>query len=295
VGCEYASIFLALGAEVSLIDRANRLLPFADAEVSGEFARILERRGMGLGFEVTVASVERRDRALQVLLSTGEVLRSDAVLFAAGRSGSTDGLGLQDAGIEVDDRGRIVVDDAYRTSAPAVYAAGDVIGPPALASVSMEQGRVAVCHAFGISFKDTVDPHPPFGVYAIPEVAMIGMTQEGAHEAGIDVECGTAPFETNTRARISGVTDGFVKLVFRRDDRTLLGVHIISDDATELVAIGQAVVHQGGTIDSFIHTTFNVPPVQRPTSTRHTTVCRTCRVTCCNGSASTADRLLMGG
>jgi NAD(P) transhydrogenase len=259
VGCEYASIFLALGAEVSLIDRANRLLPFADAEVSGEFARILERRGMGLGFEVTVASVERRDRALQVLLSTGEVLRSDAVLFAAGRSGSTDGLGLQDAGIEVDDRGRIVVDDAYRTSAPAVYAAGDVIGPPALASVSMEQGRVAVCHAFGISFKDTVDPHPPFGVYAIPEVAMIGMTQEGAHEAGIDVECGTAPFETNTRARISGVTDGFVKLVFRRDDRTLLGVHIISDDATELVAIGQAVVHQGGTIDSFIHTTFNVP------------------------------------
>lgn len=259
VGCEYASIFLALGAQVTLIDRADRLLPFADDEVSAEFARILERRGMRLAFEVTVTSVERRDGPLQVTLSTGEILRPQAVLFAAGRSGSTDGLGLQDTGIEVDDRGRIVVDDNYRTTAESVYAAGDVIGPPALASVSMEQGRVAVCHAFGISFKDLVDPHPPFGVYAIPEVAMIGLTQEAAREAGIDVECGRAPFETNTRARISGATDGLVKLIFRRDDRTLLGVHIIGDDATELVAIGQAVVHLGGTIDSFIDTTFNVP------------------------------------
>jgi NAD(P) transhydrogenase len=125
--------------------------------------------------------------------------------------------------------------------------------------VSMEQGRVAVCHAFDIPFKDTVDPLPPFGVYAIPEVAMVGMTEAAARAAGIDVECGRASFEANARARISGATDGLVKLVFRRDDRTLLSVHIISDDATELVAIGQAVVHQGGTIDDFINMTFNVP------------------------------------
>jgi NAD(P) transhydrogenase len=259
VGCEYASIFLALGAEVTLIDRGDRLLPFADEEISGEFARILERRGMRLAFGVTVASVERRDGVLLVVLSTGEILRPDAVLFAAGRSGSTDGLGLEGAGIEIDERDRIVVDGTYRTAVEGVYAAGDVIGPPALASVSMEQGRVAVCHAFDIPFKDMVDPLPPFGVYAIPEVAMVGMTEAAARAAGIDVECGRALFEANARARIAGATDGLVKLVFRRDDRTLLSVHIVSDDATELVAIGQAVVHQGGTIDDFINMTFNVP------------------------------------
>ena len=259
VGCEYASIFLTLGAEVTLIDRGDRLLPFADEEISGEFARILEGRGVRLGFGVAVTSVEREDRALRVALSTGEVLSPDSVLFAAGRAGSTEGLGLQEAGIKADERGRIRVDDTFRTTAEAVYAAGDVIGPPALASVSMEQGRVAVCHAFDISFKDMVDPLPPFGVYAIPEVAMVGMTEEGARSAGIDAECGRALFDANTRARISGATDGLVKLVFRRDDRALLGVHVISDDATELVAIGQAVVHEGGTIDAFINTTFNVP------------------------------------
>ena len=259
VGCEYASIFLALGAEVTLIDRGDTLLPFADEEISGEFTKILERRGMRFAFGLTVTSVERRAGGLRVGLSSGEILEPGAVLFASGRSGSTEGLGLEDAGIEVDDRGRIVVDPTFRTSAETVYAAGDVIGPPALASVSMEQGRVAVCQAFSIPFKDMVDPLPPFGVYAIPEVAMVGMTETEARSAGIDAECGRASFDGNARARISGATDGLVKLVFRRGDRTLLGVHIVGDDATELVAIGQAVVHQGGTIDQFINTTFNVP------------------------------------
>jgi NAD(P) transhydrogenase len=259
VGCEYASIFLALGAEVTLIDRGERLLPFADQEVSSEFARILEERGVRLTLGASISNVGRRDGGLSATLSTGEILGTDAILFAAGRSGSTEGLGLQDAHIEVDDRGRVIVDDAYRTTAEGVYAAGDVIGPPALASVSMEQGRVAICHAFDIPFKDAVDPTPPFGVYGVPEVAMVGMTAEQAREAGLDVECGRARFEANARAQISGATDGLVKLVFRRDDHTLLGVHVICDDATELIGIGQAVLRLGGTIDYFIDTTFNVP------------------------------------
>ncbi len=259
VGCEYGSIFLALGAEVSLIDRADHVLTFADEEISSEFARVLERRGMRFGFGVSVTQVSRRNGSLEMALSTGKTLVTGAALFAAGRSGSTEGLGLEGVGVEVDERGRVVVDDTFRTTAEGIYAAGDVIGPPALASVSMEQGRVAVCHAFGFPFKETVDPLPPFGVYSIPEVAMVGMTEEQARGAGLDVETGSAPFEANARARISGATDGMVKLVFRRDDRRLLGVHVIGDDATELVAIGQAVVHAGGTIDYFIHTTFNVP------------------------------------
>jgi NAD(P) transhydrogenase len=206
-----------------------------------------------------VATIGRVDGALAVTLADGEVLRPDKVLFAAGRAGNTEGLGLAEAGIEVDPRGRILVDERYRTAAEGIYAAGDVIGPPALASVSAEQGRVAVCHAFGIPFKETVDPLPPFGVYSIPEVGMVGMTEEAAAAAGIDHEVGRSWFAQNPRAQIAGATDGLVKLVFRRDDRTLLGVHVLGDIASELVHIGQAVLHGGGAIDRFIHTTFNVP------------------------------------
>jgi NAD(P) transhydrogenase len=259
VGCEYASIFLALDADVTLVDRADVLLPFVDGEVATELARILERRGMRLGMGVTVTSVERREGVLEVALSTGETLRPDTILFAAGRSGTTEGLGLEEAGVQVDARGRIVVDEAYRTTAGGIYAAGDVIGPPGLASVSMEQGRVAACHAFDIPFKETVDPLPPVGVYSIPEVATVGMSEQDATAAGIDAESGRGWFSENARARIAGATDGMVKLVFRRDDRRLLGVQVLGDDASELIHVGQAVLHHGGSIDHFIHTTFNVP------------------------------------
>lgn len=259
IGCEYASIFLALGAEVTLLDRGRRLLSFADAEISGELAAALERRGMRFGWGLTVDRVERGEDGLAVAISDGRVLPADAVLFAAGRAGTTEGLGLEEAGVRTDDRGRIVVDGEYRTSVAGVFAAGDVIGPPGLASAAMEQGRVAVCHAFGFPFKDTVDPLAPFGVYSVPEVGMVGMTEEEALGAGIDVETGRTPFEGNARARIAGDTEGLLKLVFRRDDRRLLGVHVVGDDATELVHVGQAVLHANGTIDYFIHATFNVP------------------------------------
>lgn len=259
VGCEYASIFLALGAEVTMIDRGPRLLPFADGEVSEALGRVFEGRGMRLLAGTAVTSTERSDGALTLCLSDGQTLVADAVLFASGRAGTTEGIGLEEAGVHTDERGRIVVDETYRTTAEGIYAAGDVIGPPGLASAAMEQGRVAACHAFAIPFKDTVDPLAPLGVYSVPEVAMVGMTEEAARESGIDVETGRTPFEMNARARIAGATEGLVKLVFAREDRRLLGVHIVGDDAAELIHIGQAVLHAGGTIDYFIHSTFNVP------------------------------------
>jgi len=259
VGCEYASLYAALGVEVSLVDAGERLLPFMDAEISSLLAKVFGGMGIRLVLGQGVATIGRQEGELAVTLADGEIVRPEEVLFAAGRAGNTEDLGLADAGIEVDQRGRIVVDDHYRTSAEGVYAAGDVIGPPALASVSMEQGRVAVCHAFGIPFKESVDPLPPFGVYSIPEVAMVGMTEQAAAAAGIEHEVGRAWFVQNARARIAGTTDGLVKLVFRREDRTLLGAHVMGEIASELVHLPQAVLHGGGTIDRFIHTTFNVP------------------------------------
>jgi NAD(P) transhydrogenase len=259
VGCEYASIYAALGAEVVLVDAGERLLPFMDAEISGLLATAFAAVGIRLVLGRGVATIGRQDGKLAVTLADGEILRPEKVLFAAGRAGNTEELGLDDAGIKMDDRGRIVIDDRYRTSAEGIYAAGDVIGPPALASVSMEQARVAVCLAFGIPFKETVDPLAPFGVYSIPEVGMVGMTEEVAVGGGIDYEVGRGWFAQNARARIAGTTDGLVKLVFRRQDRRLLGVHVMGDIASELVHIGQDVMHAAGPIDRFIHTTFNVP------------------------------------
>ena len=259
VGCEYASLYAALGVEVALVDAGERLLPFMDTEISDLLAKAFAAMGIRLVLGRGVATIGRQEGELAVTLADGEIVRPQKVLFAAGRAGSTEELGLPEAGVEVDERGRIVVDDQYRTSAEGIYAAGDVIGPPALASVSMEQGRVAICRAFRIPFKETVDPLPPFGVYSIPEVGMVGMTEEAAVAAGIEYEVGRGWFAKNARARIAGTTDGLVKLVFRRQDRKLLGVHVMGDVASELVHIGQAVMHAGGAIDRFIHTTFNVP------------------------------------
>jgi NAD(P) transhydrogenase len=259
VGCEYASIFTALGVEVTLIDSGERILSFLDAEISQLLAQVFSRMGMRLVLGGGMAAVGRDDRGLSCTLEDGEEIRTDKVLFASGRVGNTEGLGLEEAGIEIDARNRIVVDEKFRTTAESIYAAGDVIGPPALASVSMEQGRVAACYALGIPFKDTVDPMPPFGVYSVPEAAMVGLTEEDAAAQAIDYEVGRGWFAGNTRATIAGAEDGLVKLVFRRDDRKLLGVHILGDHATELVHQGQAVLHYGGTIDYFIHSTFNAP------------------------------------
>jgi len=168
------------------------------------------------------ATVTRTAAGLQVELANGETLQPQKVIFAAGRVGNTDGLGLDAAGVATDERGRIIVDEQFGTTANGIYAAGDVIGPPALASVSMEQARVAACWAFDIPLKRSVDILPPFGVYSVPEVAMVGLTEEAAAAQGISCAAGRARFETNTRAAISGATEGMVKLVFARADLTVL-------------------------------------------------------------------------
>jgi NAD(P) transhydrogenase len=249
VGCEYASIFTALGMEVTLVASGRRLLPFLDAEISELLVEAFSGMGMRLELGGGWAAVARDEKGLRVALASGEHIRPDKVLFASGRAGNTEGLGLEEVGVQVDDRDRIVVDETFRTTAEWVYAAGDVIGPPALASVSMEQGRVAACYAFGIPFKETVDPIPPFGVYSMPEAAMVGLTEEGAAAQGIDYEVGRGWFASNARATIAGATDGLVKLVFQREDRELLGVHVLGDLAAELIHQGQAVLNYGGTID----------------------------------------------
>jgi len=259
VGCEYASIFTALRYDVTLIDSGERLLSFLDAEISHLLAQAFSNMGMRLVLGGGRAAVTRDKQGLCVKLARGEQIRPDKVLFASGRVGNSEGLGLEEAGVEVDDRKRIIVDERFRTTAEAIYAAGDVVGPPALASVSMEQGRVAACYALGIPFKETVDPMPPFGVYSVPEAAMVGLTEEGAAAQGIDYEVGRGWFAGNARATIAGATDGLVKLVFQRADRKLLGIHVLGEHAAELVHQGQAVLNYGGTIDYFIHSTFNVP------------------------------------
>lgn len=259
VGCEYASIFCALGADVTLLDNAPRLAPFLDGQVSDGLAGSLRAAGVHVLLQAGRVKVERDTAGLAARLPSGEVLRPEKVLFAAGRVGNTDGLGLDDAGVDVDDRGRIKVDNVFSTTAPGVYAAGDVIGPPALASVAMEQARVAACHAFGIDFKHVVDQVTPVGVYSIPEAAGVGLTEEQARDQGVDYETGVSLFARNSRSAIAGTTDGFVKLVFSPRDRRLLGVHILGESATELVHQGQAVLRLGGTIDYFIDAIYNVP------------------------------------
>ena len=259
VGSEYASIFTALGAKVSLVDASDRLIPFLDPEISSLLRDAFVAMGMDVHLGSAGAAIERRNGTLHVDLGTGATATPDMVLFAAGRVGNTSGLGLEDAGVQLDDRGRIIVDEHFETTAPRIYAAGDVIGPPALASVSAEQGRVAACHAFNIPFKEVVDPLPPYGIYSIPEIGMIGMTEPAAEAAGIDHAVGRARFVDNPKSRIAGTTTGLIKLVVAREDHRLLGVHIIGDEAAELIHHAQPVMHSGDPFDRFIDFTYNIP------------------------------------
>ncbi len=258
VGCEYASIFAHLGVKVTLVDRGSRLLPLLDSELSAELAQSLQKAGTRLILGAQVESVDRDGEGL-IARVDGEIHRPDLVLHAVGRTGNVEGLGLAEVGVEVDGRGRVRVDEDFRTTAPGIYAAGDVTGPPGLASVAMEQARVAMCRAFDIPFKESLDPVVPTGIYTLPEIAMVGSTEEAARATGDDIETGRAFFEDNARARIAGSAEGLVKLVFRASDQRLVGAHILGEEATELIHVAQAVLHKGGRIDEFIDTTFNFP------------------------------------
>ena len=258
VGAEYASIFADLGSQVTLVSRGTRLLPLLDHEISDALAESMRESGARILLGHDVDSITRDEQGLLVHVGP-ESFRPDALLHAGGREGNVEGLGLEDLGVEADERGRVRVDANFQTTVAGIYAAGDVTGPPGLASVAMEGARVAMCRAFDIPFKDHLDPIIPTGIYTLPEVSMVGMTEDEARAAGEDVETGRALFAGNARALISGGTEGLVKLVFRASDKVLLGAHILGEEATELIHVAQAVLHRGGVIDEFIDTTFNFP------------------------------------
>lgn len=257
-GCEFASIFAALGTRVTIVG-GSHLLQALDVEMARVLAESFNSMGIRVIPMAEVSSVERVEGGLQVQLTDGHVLQADKILAATGRCPRVEGLGLAEIGVELNAAGWIRVDHRYATSVPWVFAAGDVIGPPGLASVAMEQARVAVCYAFGFEFKSETDSHLPTCIFSIPEAAWVGLTEEQARAQGIDYEVGRCSFSTNAKARISGFPDGLVKLVFRVPDKVLLGVHIVGEVASEIIHIGQFVIHVGGTIDRFIDATFVVP------------------------------------
>jgi len=257
VGVEFATICHVLGAEVTVIERGIRLMTMMDAEVSACMEDLFRKWGVTVLFGSTVETVAPNADGLEVTLSTGERLFPDTLLFAAGRVANTQGLGLEAAGVDLDSRGRIVVDDNFRTSVEGIYAAGDVLGPT-LASIAMEQGRVAICHAFGIPFEGTVDPSPVSAVYGMPEVSGAGLTEEQCLEKGLDYEVGRADLSLTPRGAIAG-RGGLLKLIFLKADRKLVGVHCIGDIASEIVGIGQIVIRCGGTINTIANMSINTP------------------------------------
>lgn len=260
IGLEYATIFSALDIQVTLIDSRSTVLEFIDREIIDELTHDLRQRGMILRLGCDVASVKRaHDGGAHIHLEDGRIVRADTVLFAAGRMGATDDLNLEAAGLKVDKRGRITVGkDDFRTDVPHIFAAGDVIGFPSLASTSMEQGRIAACRAFDQAAPDAPDFFP-YGIYAVPEISTIGMSEEEVRLRGTPFESGVARFQETSRGQIMGLTCGFMKMIFGLEDRRLLGVHIIGEGATELIHIGQAVLNLGGTVDYFVENTFNYP------------------------------------
>jgi NAD(P) transhydrogenase len=259
IGCEYASIFRALGVDVTLVDGRDRLLPFLDAEISDRLRDRLRDLGMHFLFNERPVKTENSASGVTLSMKSGKTLQTEAALFAAGRRAAVDGLALERAGLALNDRGYVPVDENYRTAVPGVYAAGDVIGFPALASTSMEQGRVAVCHAFGFKYKQRVASMLPMGIYTIPEISAAGETEDSCKEKKIDYVVGRAHYENNARGHITGDTAGMLKLIFARADKKLLGMSIIGESATELIHIGMMVLDNGLTIDEFIEQVFNYP------------------------------------
>ncbi|MGH9744717.1 MAG: Si-specific NAD(P)(+) transhydrogenase [Candidatus Acidiferrales bacterium] len=259
IGCEYASIFTALGVEVALVDGRDRVLPFLDAEVSESLRERLAHLGVHFYLGERMSQIERVPKGVRITLQSGKTLEMEAALFAAGRRGVIEQLHLEKAGVTLNKRGYIEVNENYRTSASSVYAAGDVIGFPALASTSMEQARVAVCHAFGFQYKQRVASMLPMGVYTIPEISAVGETEESCKEKKIDYEVGRARYANNVRGQIVGDFAGLLKLIFAKSDRRLLGVQIIGDNATELIHLGMMALESGKTIDVFIDFVFNYP------------------------------------
>lgn len=258
IGIEYASMFAALGAKVTVVEKRPRLLDFCDAQITEGLQYHLRDLNVMFRLGEEVTAVDRHDGAALTHLASGKRVPSDVVLHAAGRQGETEELELQNAGLDADERGRIEVDSSYRTTVEHIYAAGDVIGWPALAATSMEQGRVASAHAFGDEAA-SISELLPIGIYTIPEISYVGRTEEELTEAAVPYEVGISRYKELARGQILGDTYGMLKLLVSPEDRTVLGVHALGTNATEVVHIGQTVMGLGGTVDYLVDSVFNYP------------------------------------
>lgn len=262
IGIEYASMFAALGVSVTIIDQRPRPLEFLDHEIVDELIHQMRKQDVVFRCGDGVRSIEIVDdggrREGLVELDSGKHIVADVILFSVGRTGATEALNLESAGLSADERGRLSVNDHFQTAVDNIYAAGDVIGYPALAATSSEQGRLSACHMFGAAAKPMAS-HFPIGIYAIPEISMVGETEETLTEKKVPYETGIARYREISRGQILGDDSGFFKMIFHRDSGLLLGTHCIGSGATELVHVGQAVIGLGGGLDYFLDTVFNFP------------------------------------
>ena len=262
IGCEYATIFAALGVRVTLIDARDRLLPFIDTEIIDALVYEMRQNRITLRLGEAVSAVEPfaddHGEKVRLRLESGKQIVSDKALYSIGRTGATEGLALEAAGLKANSRGRIAVNEHYQTEAPHIYAVGDVIGFPSLASTAMEQGRVATCHAYGIK-TTSVPEFFPYGIYTIPEISSVGKSEEELTEEGVPYEVGKATYREIARGQILGDSSGLLKLIFHLETRKLLSVSVLGVGASELIHIGQAVMAHDGPIDYFVNTVFNYP------------------------------------
>ena len=259
IGTEYASMLAAFGIRVTLIDRRTQLLRFLDQEIAQALDSQMQQNGvvMRLGQDQVDISLNEAGHPL-VQLQDGDIVTADMVLYAMGRVGNTEALNLPAIGLTTDQQGQLAVNARYQTAVPHIYATGDVIGFPALAATAMEQGRLAACHAFHVSEAHDIKVIP-YGIYSIPEVSMVGKTEEELTVADVPHATGRAFFREMARGHISGDLHGLLKVIFHRETHALLGVHIIGPSATELIHIGQSVLTYGGTVEYFVHNVFNYP------------------------------------
>lgn len=268
IGTEYASMMAALGIKVTLVESRPRLMEFVDSEIIEALQYHLRQQGVTLRLGEKVVKIDRTDappgtttrngKVAEAMLESGKILRADCLLYAVGRQGCTDQLNLAAAGLSADSRGRITVDKSYRTSQANIFAAGDVVGFPALASTSMEQGRIAACHMFGVSC-EAIEELLPYGIYAIPEISMVGWTEERLTAEGIPFESGIAHYRETARGQLLGDDIGMLKLLIHQDSHAILGVHAIGTTATELIHIGQCAIAFKATAEYFVNAVFNYP------------------------------------
>ncbi len=258
IGIEYASMFAALGTKVTVVEQRDRMLEFCDVEVVEALKYHLRDLAVTFRFGETVASVQARPDGAIATLASGKKIPADTVMYSAGRQGMSDNLNLAAAGLAADARGRIGVDGFFRTPVPHIYAVGDVIGFPALAATSMEQGRIAAHHACGEKLHGVGELHP-IGIYSIPEISFVGRTEEQLTAGSVPFEVGVSRYRELARGQIIGDSYGVLKLLVSLEDRTLLGVHCFGTHATEIIHIGQAVMGCGGTVDYLVDAVFNYP------------------------------------